>query len=410
MPPPIHIRLLQLGCLSQIAAGMVIYPKQASAEAAGVKKLPALHARGQDVVDSKGNVVALRGVNVGGWLVTEGWMCGQKDKKDRNALEQLEARFGPEKAAGLMKAWQDNWFTARDLDAIEKLGFNVIRVPFGYRTLQDAAGNWIRDNNRKIDFSRMDWVVEQAGKRGIYVIFDLHVWPGEYGWPSRATQEGQQVRARMSLVWSEVARHFRGVESIAAMDVINEPEGSPGDLPQHAFYDAIRRQDPGRMIVVETISYPNIPRGRWKNIVWSAHYPENSLKTGAVEERLAQFEEKEHIAGRNSEIAPIYIGEMKAPQDTLESAVELAHALNRRGWSWTVWTYKGVDNGGWAGFNYYGSLKYDLAADPYDVLMQKWSADLIQWQTPGKPANWYRTRWWLDGYRRAAGEPVVAKK
>jgi hypothetical protein len=55
-------------------------------------------------------------------------------------------------------------------------------------------------------------------------------------------------------------------------------------------------------------------------------------------------------------------------------------------------------------------LKYDLAADPYDVLMQKWSADLIQWQTPGKPANWYRTRWWLDGYRRAAGEPVVAKK
>ena len=164
------------------------------------------------------------------------------------------------------------------------------------------------------------------------------------------------------------------------------------------------------MIVIETISYANIPRGRWQNIVWSSHYPENALKSGTVEERLAKFEEREHVAAQNAGIAPVFIGEMKAPQDTADSAVELAHALNRRGWNWAVWTYKGVSNGGWAGFNYYESLKYDLAADPYDVLLRKWSADLIQWQTPGKPVNWYRTRWWLDGYHRAAVEPVVAEK
>lgn len=35
-----------------------------------------LHARGKDIVNRAGKVVWLRGVNIGGWLVTEGWMCG----------------------------------------------------------------------------------------------------------------------------------------------------------------------------------------------------------------------------------------------------------------------------------------------------------------------------------------------
>src|SRR5262249_47224828 len=161
------------------------------------------------------------------------------------------ARFGPEKAAALMNAWQDNWFTAADLDLIQSYGFNVIRVPFSYRTLQDAQSNWKRDaSKRNADFSRMDWVVTEAAKRGIYVIFDLHIWPGDYGWPSRHTPEGKAVRDKMSLLWAEVSRHYRGVSTIAAFDVINEPEGSPGNIVHHAFYDAIRSQDPQRMIVL----------------------------------------------------------------------------------------------------------------------------------------------------------------
>ena len=162
-----------------------------------------LHTRGKDIVDRTGRVVRLRGVNIGGWLVTEGWMCGQRDTSssvdiERGALEQLEKRFGPEKAATLMNAWYDHWLTTNDLDLIQSWGFNVIRVPFSYRNLQDAAGNWKQDALGNIDFSRMDWVAREAAKRGIYVIFDLHVWPRQlekdndgsthrwhYGLPSR---------------------------------------------------------------------------------------------------------------------------------------------------------------------------------------------------------------------------------
>src|SRR4051794_29829610 len=125
--------------------------------------LPPLHAQGREIRDSAGKVVHLRGVNVGGWLVTEAWMCGQTDDGKRQALEQLEKRFGDAKAAALVKAWQDNWITTQDLDAIKSYGCNLLRVPFHYRTLQDAQGNWRRDASRKnVDFSRMDWIVTEA--------------------------------------------------------------------------------------------------------------------------------------------------------------------------------------------------------------------------------------------------------
>jgi len=36
--------------------------------------LLALHAKGTDIVNSAGETVILRGVNLGGWLVEEMWM------------------------------------------------------------------------------------------------------------------------------------------------------------------------------------------------------------------------------------------------------------------------------------------------------------------------------------------------
>lgn len=192
------------------------------------------------------------------------------------ALERLESRFGVEKAAALMDAWQDHWFTAKDLDLIRSWGFNLVRVPFSYRTLQDARGDWKRIPDGAIDFSRMDWGVREAGARGIYVIFDLHVWPrqlekGQYDLPSRWSDDGKVVREQMRKLWSEVARHYKGNGTVAGFGVINEPEGSPWNAPHRAFHDAIREQDLGPMVIVEWSGYDNTPKELPMNMVYSDH-------------------------------------------------------------------------------------------------------------------------------------------
>ncbi|MDB5354058.1 MAG: hypothetical protein JWN24_511 [Phycisphaerales bacterium] len=372
--------------------------------------LSPLHAQGRQIRDAAGKVVQLRGVNVGGWLVTESWMCGQTDDGGRKALEQLEKRFGPEKAGALMTAWQDNWFTTADLDVIKEYGCNVLRVPFSYRTLQDAAGKWKRDAKRNIDFSRMDWIVKEAQGRGMYIIFVLHIWPGDYHTISRQTPEGQTARQEMAALWSEVARHYRGVGAIAAFDVINEPEGSPGNVLQKAFYDAIRAQDAQRMLIFESVAYPGIRSEKWRNIVWSAHYPENSPKNGTVRDRLDEFDRKEKLAATPGVQVPIFIGESKAPEDNADSAAELAKAFNDRGWSWAVWTYKGVDNGGWASTNYDRALKYNLATDSYESILEKWTAGLSQWRDNSSPASIHKNTWWIEGFGRGFKGDGTASK
>lgn len=358
-----------------------------------------LHTSGRSLCNPAGTCVQLRGVNLGGWLVTEGWMNGQTDNGGRFALEQLEARFGAKSAAQLMSIWQNNWITAADLDLLKQNGFNLLRVPFSWRNLQDAKGNWIKDATGNINFTRFDWIVNQAAARGMYVIFDLHVWQGQqqsYSAISKSDSTAIAQQKKAAALWSALAQHFRGVGTIAAFDLINEPTGCPGDVLQTTLYNAVRAQDPARVVIVESVAYAGIPNRPWSNFIWSAHYPTTSAAT-TVESQLQTFDTNTGIALYPSIQVPIYIGEMKAPQDNATSAAELATALNTRGYPWSVWTYKGVSVGGWAGFNYYSQLRYNLATDSYNTIASKWTA-LTSWQNPQNAVNSYLNAWWFQGF------------
>jgi len=395
--------LVAYALVATVAGGAAL---RARAVEPAATTLRPLHVEGQNFVDSTGKHVALHGVNIGGWLVTEGWMCGQSDSRDRFALEELEDRFGPGKAAALMNVWYDHWFTTADLDRIQGMGFNLIRVPFGYRNLMDAKGDWHRDWEGHIDFSRFDWVVREAGKRGIYVIFDYHVWPGQkdaYSEISHNEPASAASRAESAQIWGELAKHFKGDGTVAGFDLLNEPEGCPGDMVQRQFTDAIRAQDPDRIVIGEGMYYTNFKDGYWKNGVWSAHYPDDKAD-GTVDQKIAKWSSTQNIDQNPDVPAPVFIGEMKSPQDTEDSAVALAEALNKRGWSWAVWDYKAANMGGWASFDYDGSFRYDLSKDSYDSLYQRWSTELTQWQDPAKPKNYYVSQWWIDGYQKAATE------
>ena len=61
-----------------------------------------------------GEVVQLKGTNIGGWLVMENWQCPVNSPDQKTTLAVLSERFGEAKAWELINTYQDNWFTEDD--------------------------------------------------------------------------------------------------------------------------------------------------------------------------------------------------------------------------------------------------------------------------------------------------------
>jgi aryl-phospho-beta-D-glucosidase BglC (GH1 family) len=131
----------------------------ATATVGGFTDADFLVTKGRKIVNKSGDVIRLKGVNLGAWLIQEDWLCPYEEVSDHyEMLETLIDRFGVQKAYELMNTYEDNFITAYDLDQIAAMGFNCVRVPFWYRNF------YFDDNGTKILDENGDW--------------DFHAWTG----------------------------------------------------------------------------------------------------------------------------------------------------------------------------------------------------------------------------------------
>ena len=156
--------------LTAAASGLTAASQTESVQ--GVTSSSFLRTSGTSIVNGNGQTVQLRGVNLGSWLIMEGWMTpldssGLPD--EYGVIQTLDNRFGVPEEQSLLKTYQQNWITLQDISNIKSEGFNVIRVPVWWGDFETLQGQWRSDA-----FQELDWLVNTAGSMGIYTIIDMH--------------------------------------------------------------------------------------------------------------------------------------------------------------------------------------------------------------------------------------------
>jgi glucan 1,3-beta-glucosidase len=243
------------GLAAYLLAGAV--SAQTSAQTAA---LPMLHTEGTKWLTADGQQPALRGVNLGNYLIQEFWMMGQETKavNDQCTLEAvLDERFGYAERERLYTLFRDNWIKERDWDMLPKMNLNLVRLPFIYSVVEDEKNP---RHLRADAWKYLDNAIDQAEKRGIYVILDLHGAVGSQGWEHHSGCAGQnkywdtpEYQERTIWLWQQIAARYKDRSAVAGYSILNEPWGTtPENLAvvMNTLYKGIREVDQNHVIIL----------------------------------------------------------------------------------------------------------------------------------------------------------------
>ena len=363
--------------------------------------LSLLHTSGTSIVNASGATVQLEGLNLGGWLVMEPWMCpadsgGLPDTY--SIIMELDGRFGVAIEQSLIRTYQTNWITTADLDNITNGGFNCVRVPVWWGNFYSITNTTI-SGWRSDAFTVLDSLVTNCASRGIYVIIDMH---GVIGGQSTSDDTGQQNQnqywtssidqSETAYMWTQIASHYNGNGTVAGYDLINEPDNAPSTAAVWAaytnLYTTARAADPSHMIFLEGTfgnwdwdMLPNPSLYGWTNVVYSMH----EYQFGGT---LAQCEtgsdnQLKDFNNHKSWNVPDYIGEWNDMGNGATCYDYSTNDYNSDGISWTMWTYKataGLIPNGWGWYDptpTSSPTKPNISSDSASTIANDWQ----QWRT-----------------------------
>jgi len=128
-------------------------------------------------VGPDGAVLRLRGINLGNWLVPEGYMWRfEKGPQSPRQIQELVADLvGPDEARAFWTSWRDTYIAREDIRYLKKIGLNSVRVPFNYRLLtpEDRPGVWLDEG-----FALLDRVIGWCREEGLCLFKNVRVNAG----------------------------------------------------------------------------------------------------------------------------------------------------------------------------------------------------------------------------------------
>ncbi|HXM51299.1 MAG TPA: glycoside hydrolase family 5 protein [Pyrinomonadaceae bacterium] len=184
--------------------------------------------RGKVIISPDGKPLLLKGINLGNWLLPEGYMFKFKQTNSPRLIQTaINELIGEDEARRFWKTYHDNYITRDDISFIKRSGFNSVRVPFSYRLfVSDTTVPRLEGPGYEL----LDRVVDWCRREGLYVILDMHAAPGgqtgdniDDGWAYPFLFESSESQDLTASLWRKIANRYRNDPIVVGYDLLNEP-------------------------------------------------------------------------------------------------------------------------------------------------------------------------------------------
>jgi endoglucanase len=301
------------------------------------------HTQGKEIVDGNGKPLLLRGINLGNWLVPEGymWHLNEGGPESAREIEALVTELiGPQRALEFWHTYRENYITQADIHLIKQCGFNSIRVPLHYKFFEtdDAEG-----------FTLLDQVVQWAHQENLYVILDLHAAPGGQTGKNIDDSDGYpwlfsdpSAQQHTIAIWQRLAKHYRNNPSVLGYDLLNEPVPNYPKLdPLVSAVEPLYKRLAAAIRQVDTHHILILGGAQWdvdfsifgtpfdKNVVYTFHRYHAPAEQATVQ-RYVDFRDKNNV--------PVWLGESGENSD--EWIAKFVSVLEKNNIGWAFWPYK----------------------------------------------------------------------
>ena len=184
--------------------------------------------RGKEFISPAGKPLLLKGINLGNWLLPEGYMFKFKTASSPRLIQTVVNELvGEDEGRRFWKTYRENYITREDIHFIKQSGFNSVRVPFSYRLFVSET------EPQKLEgpgYELLDRVVDWSRQEGLFVILDMHAAPGgqtgdniddSWGYPFLLeSAESQELTAN---IWRKLAARYKQEPTVVGYDLLNEP-------------------------------------------------------------------------------------------------------------------------------------------------------------------------------------------
>ncbi len=306
-------------------------------------------SKGKEIIDLNGNPILIKGINLGNWLVPEGYFVKFKEINSPTRIYNFfNILLGPSEAKKFWNQYYNVFITKEDIKLIKKLGFNSVRIPFHYALFVNCENEL-----EGIGYKLLDDLINWCKEEGISVLLDMHCAPGgqtgdniddSYGYPFLF--ESEEDRKLTIDIWVKLAAKYANESIILGYDFLNEPIAHYFDkdklnpLLEPFFVElttAVRKVDSNHLIFLAGAQWNSnfsvFGKPFDNKLVYSFH----KYWTAATQDVI-----QDYIDFSNKYNVPIHLGE--SGENTNEWINEFRQTLEKNNISWHFWPFKKMDS------------------------------------------------------------------